>query len=122
MRELHSLFRGLRDVLFGVAAAPAEVAKATLVAVAETPAAIVQAAKPAALAFREDHYRGGRASAEAVSSFKAFERRYGAEVQEHVRSSYRGKDSFVDAGPSRGRIGPDGVSYSEDYSEDFKPK
>lgn len=66
-----------------------------------------------------DAIKGGKASQVAVSSFKAFEALYGDEFRDHVRSSYRGGDTFVDAAPSKhGTPHADGVGYTEDYSAD----
>lgn len=56
--------------------APVKAASVVAEGVAAAPAAIVQAAKPAAVAFREDHYVGGRYDQQSVVSFKAAERKY----------------------------------------------
>lgn len=66
-----------------------------------------------------DSIRGGKASQVAVSSFKAFEAAHGDEARESVRALYQGRDTFVDAAPSKhGTIHADGVGYTEDYSAD----
>lgn len=88
---MRGLFRLLRLLFVGAAKAPVEVAKAFPAAIAETPAAIVQAAAPTARVFREDNYRGGRYDQASVASFKAFEAKHGKEFREHVEKDIASK-------------------------------